>query len=362
MRDRDRFRGCLVGGAAGDALGYAVEFLQESQIKKIYGQGGITQYSLMRGIAPFSDDTQMTLFTAVGLIRAGAMDDEDNCVDHINRAYLDWYRTQEERYPLPDTQHAAWLVNVPALFSRRAPGNTCLGALGAGGGGTPERPINNSKGCGGIMRAAPVGLFFNDRGKTPAQICRLGAETAALTHGHSLGWIPSGAFAQIIHEVAQDGASLTDAVDHSLATAEEVWPETEARHTFVRLMRRARDLAHTDTAPLAAIHQLGEGWVAEETLAIAVYCALKFPGDLDSVLITAVNHRGDSDSTGAVAGNLVGAQLGYSAIPEKYTRDLEQLDLLLEVADDLWWGLRDDGDPVWHSKYALGTYAPAEKA
>ena len=362
MRDRDKFRGCLVGGAAGDALGYAVEFLQEAQIKRIYGERGITQYALTGGIAQFSDDTQMTLFTAVGLLAAGAADGGENCADRINRAYLDWLGTQEGRYPLPGARHAAWLVNVPALFSHRAPGNTCLSALYSGGGGTPEHPINNSKGCGGIMRAAPAGLYFNDRGKTPAQICRLGAEAAALTHGHPLGWMPAGAFAQIIHGVAQDGASMQDAVAHSLATAEELWPDTVEKWFFVRLIRRAMDLAYTDTAPLQAIHQLGEGWVAEEPLAIAVYCVLKYPGDFDSALIAAVNHRGDSDSTGAVAGNLAGAQLGYAAIPDKYTRKLEQLDLLLEVADDLWTDLRDPADPVWESKYVLGTYAPTEKA
>ena len=46
MRDIDKFRGCLVGGAAGDALGYAVEFLREEQIFSKYGDKGITEYSL----------------------------------------------------------------------------------------------------------------------------------------------------------------------------------------------------------------------------------------------------------------------------------------------------------------------------
>ena len=45
MRDRDRFRGCLIGGAAGDALGYAVEFLREGQIFRRYGERGITEYA-----------------------------------------------------------------------------------------------------------------------------------------------------------------------------------------------------------------------------------------------------------------------------------------------------------------------------
>ena len=68
MRDLDQFQGCLIGGAAGDALGYAVEFLSAASIFQKYGANGITEYELHRGIAEISDDTQMTLFTATGLL------------------------------------------------------------------------------------------------------------------------------------------------------------------------------------------------------------------------------------------------------------------------------------------------------
>lgn len=68
MRNKDQFRGCLVGGAVGDALGYAVEFLNEQEIFGRYGKNGITAYTLRDGVAEISDDTQMTLFTASGLL------------------------------------------------------------------------------------------------------------------------------------------------------------------------------------------------------------------------------------------------------------------------------------------------------
>lgn len=70
MKDLDKYRGCLVGGAAGDALGYPVEFLTEQAILARYGQEGITGYELKNGTAEISDDTQMTLFTATGLLLA----------------------------------------------------------------------------------------------------------------------------------------------------------------------------------------------------------------------------------------------------------------------------------------------------
>ena len=75
MKNQDKFRGCLIGGAIGDALGYAVEFLQISRIRQKYGDNGITSYELKNGIAEISDDTQMTLFTANGLLIIEIADD-----------------------------------------------------------------------------------------------------------------------------------------------------------------------------------------------------------------------------------------------------------------------------------------------
>ncbi len=336
MRDQDRFRGCLIGGAAGDALGFAVEFLPEELIFTRYGEQGITGYDLHHGQAEFSDDTQMTLFTAAGLLSATAHRVRGGYTAHINDAYLDWLETQSEVCTLPKGYHYSWLMDENGLYARRAPGNTCMSALGAGGGGTPEDPINGSKGCGGVMRVAPIGLYFNDTGAPADRIARLGAEAAALTHGHPLGWIPSAAMAQIIHEIAQDGASLEDAVRHSLDTVDRLWPDQEDRHYFRELMERALALAREDMDDLDGIHALGQGWVGEEALAIAVYCAAKYPGDFDRVLIAAVNHSGDSDSTGAIAGNIAGAMLGLRGIPAKYLEHLELRDVILRVADDLW--------------------------
>ena len=116
------------------------------------------------------------------------------------------------------------------------------------------------------------------------------------------------------------------------------------------------DLASEDLDDLDAIHQMGEGWVGDEALAIAVYCALKYSGDIDGALIAAVNHNGDSDSTGAITGNIIGAQVGLSGIPAKYTEKLELRNLIIELAGDLWHDCRiseygDERDPIWEQKY-----------
>ena len=97
----------------------------------------------------------------------------------------------------------------------------------------------------------------------------------------------------------------------------------------------AIQLSDNDESDLNNIIQIGEGWVAEETLGVAIYCSLRHKDDFSAAIISAVNHSGDSDSTGAVTGNILGAFLGFDAIEEKWKKDLELYDVILEMASDL---------------------------
>lgn len=367
MKSQDKYRGCLIGGAAGDALGYAVEFSDEGSIFRHFGGKGITEYELTDGAARISDDTQMTLFTATGLLLAetrgklrGIMGEYRH---YILPCYRDWLKTQRQSYPYKGEERFSWLLNVPELFHARAPGNTCLSALASGAVGTTERPINHSKGCGGIMRVAPIGLYFEEVGIAADE----GANTAALTHGHELGYIPAAALAYIISMVSHsDGISLYDAALDMRAAVSRRYEGAKHLNELLALIDRAMELSHTDVNDIEAIHMLGQGWVAEETLAIALYCALKYSDDFDKALIAAVNHNGDSDSTGAVTGNILGAYLGLSAIPEKYLGSLELRDVILEVADDLYHGCKMEEyssykDEPWENKYVYHTYSPGQK-
>ena len=339
MRELDRFKGCLIGGAVGDALGYPVEFLTEGEIFSEYGCGGIGDYALMDGIARISDDTQMTLFTAAGLLNAGpgALNETSlpMYAESINKAYLDWYKTQTEPYEAQGVD-ASGLLGVKELFSRRAPGNTCLSALRTGGGGTPERPINNSKGCGGVMRVAPVGLYFAGTGAQARHVAQLGAWAGALTHGHPLGWLPAAALALMVWELCEGAGSVRAAAVDALNVLDDLWGEGFDALLHRKQIERALTLAGSDLPDLDAIHILGEGWVGDEALAIAVFCAARHEDDFEGAVRAAVNHRGDSDSTGAIAGNLMGAKLGLRAIPEKYTRALELKRLISDLAGAMY--------------------------
>ena len=159
---RSRFRGCLLGGAAGDALGAAVEFHSRSEILKRFGSDGIRHYAPAYGLpCAITDDTQMTLFTAEGLIRGLMRYRDSGLIEYPGVtawAYQRWLLTQGQHNVFDlDPLHpdAGWLYEVDALHSARAPGNTCLSALRNTR--VPGEPaMNDSKGCGGVMRVAPV--------------------------------------------------------------------------------------------------------------------------------------------------------------------------------------------------------------
>ena len=340
MKNIDKYRGCLLGGAAGDALGFAVEFLLESQIAEKYGKSGITSFALRNGKGIISDDTQMTLFTAEGLIRAGKDADISRCIESIREMYLCWYSTQHTSYQPAEKPFPSVLLDVPELHSLRAPGTTCLTAISQGAEGTLEKPINNSKGCGGVMRAAPVGLFFAGTDISMRDSDIIAARSAALTHGHELGYIPAAALAHIVRIGAENsGVSLKEAVLDSTMAMQDMFGKCKDIGYYAKLMDKAVALADSSKKDLSAIHELGEGWVAEETLAIAVFCALRHEDSFPDALISSVNHNGDSDSTGAVTGNILGAFKGISAIPLQFQNDLELHGVITKMADALADGI-----------------------
>ena len=366
MKDLDKYRGCMIGLAVGDALGYPVEFIDEGYIFQKYGNLGITEYELSDGVAQISDDTQMTLFTANALLinytrlcTRGIAGPWESMAAHC---YYDWYRTQTEEYPI-DMNHPysfSWMLNLPELFSRRAPGTTCLAATSELADGCSDKAGNNSKGCGGVMRIAPVGLYLGTS-DDEEMIDKIGADIAALTHGHELGYIPAATLTHIIMRISHSGDSIEDAVQSAINITEHMYPKSRFAPTLLNLLRRAVDLSKQECDNLDAIHELGQGWIAEETLAIAVYCALKYPDDFDKAIIAAVNHGGDSDSTGAVTGAIAGASVGLSGISDQFKKNLELYDVIIELADDMYNDCKldeysDYRDDVWECKYIYRCY------
>jgi ADP-ribosylglycohydrolase len=181
--------------------------------------------------------------------------------------------------------------------------------------------LNDSKGCGGVMRVAPVGLIASDP-------FALGCEVAALTHGHPSGFLAAGAFAVAISAVTR-GTPLGEAVAVARGS---VAGDPEGREV-VRAIDRALLAASAGRATPETVETLGGGWVAEEALSIAFYCAL-VESDPRRALLLAVNHSGDSDSTGAILGQLLGAAHGGRAVPAEWAAALEGREVVERVAED----------------------------
>jgi ADP-ribosylglycohydrolase len=277
----------------------------------------------------------MALFIAEGLIGSLGSDlGGDGLIARMYLAMLDWYRMQRGA----DISHgvASRLGKHPALGASRAPGMTCMSALGSGVCGSIEEPINHSKGCGGIMRVAPVALFTAFK-YSAGFGANLGAESSAITHGHELGYIPSAFLVYMLRYIlTEEPTELIDAVKYAIRETKNLYPRLKGTETVIELVERAVALADSDLAPTEAIALLGEGWVAEETLAIAVYSVLK-ARDFRQAVIIAANHSGDSDSTAAVAGNIMGAHLGASAIPDDLASSVELSSLVSRMAHELYF-------------------------
>lgn len=340
----DKCRGAIVGGAVGDALGYPVEFVGSfERIRARYGENGIEDYDMSFARveggcdeALFSDDTQMTLYTAEGLLEAERSGKP--IVPTICNAYLAWFGGQMGKKV--KISYDSELSKIKGLNQQRAPGNTCLSALHSIYSG--KEPMNASKGCGGIMRVAPIGLYGASHGWPFDKTVALAGEVAELTHLHPLSTYSSAALAVIVQlcasaEGAVDRVAFRGVVEKSLDIVSEVYgASAPSMEGFAKFVQRALLLEDNHLPDWEIIeNSLGGGWVAEETLAIAIFSVIRHINDFSACMVCAVNHGGDSDSTGAVSGNILGAILGYDAIPEKFANAIQMKDLLITTADAL---------------------------
>ena len=344
--EQEYFEGCLLGGAVGDALGAPIEFATLNEIKDRFGKDGITGFPKNPGQkAQITDDTQMTMFTAEGLLRAVARWSERGICHPpsiVHHAYIRWLHTQnEENRYLQESfgreTDDGWLINIKELHHRRAPGNTCLSAMRSKQMGTIEEPINDSKGCGGVMRIAPVGLIVDPP-------FTMGCSIAAITHSHPCGYLSGGVLAQIIANINSD-MSLEQSIEQALGVMAAVPRHEECLKTI----RLAMDLFGNGSSHEANIRKIGHGWVGEEALAIAIYCSLSSQSDFRQGVCMAVNHDGDSDSTGSITGNILGAYLGRRAIPPEWLESVELAEEITQLADDLLIQYKDDEE--WKNRY-----------
>jgi ADP-ribosylglycohydrolase len=274
-----------------------------------------------------------------------------NAAETVYHAYLRWLHTQG--YSIPDNIPGlldGWLIQQKELYRLRAPGNTCLSALQSRKYGTIQKPINTSKGCGTVMRIAPAALIFShDR----SSAFRLGAELSAITHGHPSGYLSGGMLAAILYDLLA-GIPLEVSIENAL----EELKSKENHHETLNAVNNALELYHSGKASTGFSYQLiekiGGGWIAEEALAISLLCALFYPSSFEKAVLAAVNHGGDSDSTGAITGNIVGLLVGDSGINEEWKQNLRYGRIIEDIAEDLYIrfsGTSFEAHEEWAEKY-----------
>lgn len=341
---KSRIYGSLLGGALGDALGYTVEFESIDGIRQRFGAGGLTGFEQLSGPCHFSDDTQLTLYTVDGLVEAlewansGVGADVNAC---LWLAYLRWLAMQgEDAGPSAPAPQPRWIDGNAVLRQRRHPERDCISGLATGEMGTFSRPVNpGAKGTGTVMRSAPFGLVPHI---APDAVFKLSADAAALTHGHPTAHQSAGIFSLLIHRLVS-GEGLREAaagITAHAATLPDAAPELPERlEAALRLADKAV------VAPEELVQALGDGRTAAEALAVALYAVLATaPADgtetqaarhFRAALVLAVNHSGASDTTGSLAGNILGALYGEECLPARWLEALEAPEVVRGMAAQL---------------------------
>ena len=325
----DRFQGCLLGLAIGDALGYPTEFLTLSQIQERYGPSGIQD--LPGNPALHSDDTQMSISVSLALIKAGHAS-VHKLMEALSKEFLNWLRSPE---------------------NDRSPGNTCIEGCQRLEAGVlwNEAGIVESKGCGANMRVAPIGLYYWN---SPEKLRLVARCSALITHAHPAALIAAEVTAFCVAWAVQGmpPADYLDRIRSLRNSSVEAWDEplggSWKRGQFASPQHYLNAgwnqvAGELDKIPSAlstnapdVCETLGGGWVAEQALACALACVLITPNDYRAIVQRGANSSGDSDSIASIAGAISGAYLGVNAIPRDWRKKIENRQTLIDLSKQLY--------------------------
>ncbi|MBA2753231.1 MAG: ADP-ribosylglycohydrolase family protein [Chloroflexia bacterium] len=293
----ERYLGCLVGLACGDALGGPFEFRSRDAIAREHPKGpreftGGGWLSLAPG--EITDDTQMTMALARSC-GPGGLD-----MDRLVAEFLDWYRSDPK--DIGGTTRSA-LARLAGGESWEEAGEAVqreAGPRGAAGNGT-------------VMRCAPAGMRFR---RDPAGLVRASIDSARITHADPRCTWGAVAVNQAIAHLL-DGGETAGAP----AAAIEGVPEKRVRDAVTSAAGTSRD-------------DLRAGGYVLDTIRSALWC-LANHGGFEETVVAAVSLGDDADTTGAVTGALAGAAYGIGAIPARWRDAVQHRDELERLAVSL---------------------------
>lgn len=360
--DIARYRGCLLGMAAGDALGSAVEWRSYENICIDYGPQGILGYDMNKGRAEVSSYTQIAAFSCNGLLVGITRNRAGNAAvplrKYIAAALREWAYTQTNR-PLPPKVNC-WICHVDELRRRKCLDSHTFEAVSRNALGTPLHPSNRISTPGALTAAVSVGLFFRPERMEISQIGALGAQTVALTHGDPGTFLSGALIAYVLAGIVQDGkAPLEEHFANAAAAVTAQFGQTFPQAKALRnMVEKVLALAESAADPRETMLSLGCD-TAPKVLAGAMYASLMSGGDFNDGMILSVNHSGRSAAVGALTGAILGAKLGEAALPDFYLESLEAADVLRQLARDLIQAGSRTGasrlfDDDWDRKYIQG--------
>ena len=298
----EKAKGVILGLAIGDAMGAPAEFMSLDQIKRVYGDRGVRD---LPDLAVYTDDTQMSIAIAEALIEAGHKDIE-TLMERVKEEFIKWYHA-------PDTPS-------------RAPGKTCLTGVA-----NMEKGIHwtrsglpESKGCGSAMRSAPVGYYYQHN---PEKLKGVAHITGICTHRHPTADAACIGAAYLV-KLALDGVEPSRMIGKLLNFTRGISDEWKEA---IEKVDKCLDWEDEEKA----LSFLGEGWVGEEAVALALYCFLRYPDSYEKCVLRAANTNGDSDSIACIAGAISGAYLGVNAIPANWVERIERSEYLIDLSDRL---------------------------
>lgn len=361
--ERQTYLGCLLGLAVGDAMGYTVDHKSWAKIQADYGPNGLMGYDLVNGYADVTSYTQLAAFTCNGLLLGitwGRMRGRmAPYVRYIAMADQEWCYSQRA-WGRPSKTYC-WLMHEPELCRRRCMDTRMMDTITNSRPGTPEERVNQFQNPGALTTALGVGLFFDPERMEQEKIDRLGAEAVALTHGSPLAFLTGAALAHIISRCTYaPELPLRELYQETLEMLESRYGhEYSQTYEICGWIRQALYYVDTPTlSPQESMERL-QCDNAAQVLAGAVYATLFCNGDFDAAVIAAVNHSGRSAATGALAGAILGARMGEEALPKFYLECLEPVDILRELAEDIFQGCPMSKssrlfDGEWERKYLHG--------
>ena len=296
--DLDKAEGVIYGLAIGDALGWPTEFMKFDRIKAKYGKDGIRDLSEP---ALFTDDTQMSIAVAEALVRAGEKDIEA-IMEAVREEFIKWYHSPE---------------------NNRSPGGTCLKGVAnmEKGSHWTKSGVAQSKGCGSAMRAAPIGYLYQHDSNKLREVAHA---TGICSHGHPAADAACIGAAYLV-KLALDGVTPENMLQKLFLFTAEISED------FDKAMLRVVKCLDWDDEE-KALKSIGEGWVGEEAVALAIYCFLRYPESYKKCVIRGANTNGDSDSIACIAGSISGAYLGIGAVPEEWIRRIEKTEYLADLS------------------------------